>query len=223
MQQHNTISFASAEKAAHGEVCCKTAPLVQAELHRSVAKPHFFRTLRRRRQREIFHSALALYPSQSGAFVFRQRKEVIPGSTEPTCPTGHVKDILKEWHSGQAGRPFIYPADPACRPLPHCFLFTPGAVATAERGSSKQQRVEIRGYPDVFATARLQRPGPKQALGLNSQHTCLQQTWSHSGGLFETKWKTHHIKHILNLTRSQCSVKMFQNTNTLHWFDFHGH
>lgn len=106
---------------------------------------------------------------------------------------------------------------------PHCFLFTPGTVATPE---GQQQRVKIPG-----CLYHRQQPGPKQPLGLNSQHACLQQTWSHSGGLFKTKWKTHIIKHILNLTRRQCSVKMVQLKNTLthsfslftHSFDFHGH
>lgn len=38
------------------------------------------------------------------------------GAPSQLVPRVHLKDILKEWHSGRAGRPFIYPADPACRP-----------------------------------------------------------------------------------------------------------
>lgn len=117
----------------------------------------------------IFLTTLAFHPSQSGVFVSRRRKEVISGSTEPTCPTGHLKDILKEWHSGQAGQPFIYPADPACRPY-HIASSSLLALPLRRSGSSKQQqRVEILGYPDVFTPASLLRPGPKQAPGLNSQ------------------------------------------------------
>lgn len=80
--------------------------------------------------------------------VYRQRKEVILRSPEPTRPTGHVKDILKEWHPGQAGWPFIYPADPACRP-DHIASSSLLALSLRRRGSSSSEG----RYPDVFATA----------------------------------------------------------------------
>lgn len=76
MQQDDTISFASAEKAACGQVCCKTAPLVQAA---PLCCKTPFLPLVTEAVMGIFLTTLAFHPLQSGVFVSHQRKEVIFG------------------------------------------------------------------------------------------------------------------------------------------------
>lgn len=85
---------------------------------------------------------------------------------QSTAPTGHVKDILKEWRSPalylpmltvHAGPTAIHP-----RSSQYCFLVD-GCINEFRESDSRQPQ-------------SLHQPGTQHGLRLNSQHACLQQT-----------------------------------------------